>query len=179
MHLFLFRELQQEIDNLKQIVNQHEARITVRDYCPETESEGGDVSDNIHDPVDSDGHDANTCSEELDDNVILASLVHRSRSSSSIKASKIHGIPKKADRLCDVDEDTRGRKRVRMVISDDESDESPEIDQSKRIPTNRTDSLSTSGTRHLKTFYISPVFGMPGDCLLISLYTFFYHQQSI
>ncbi|XP_071679038.1 protein TONSOKU isoform X2 [Lolium perenne] len=149
------KKLQQKIDDLKQILNQHEARSTVSDYCPETESEGGDVSDNILDPVDSDGHGANTYSEEADDNVILSSLVHRSRSSSNIKASKTHSTPKNVDRLCQMDEGTReviskacgnqsGRKRVRMVISDDEADEDPAIDQSKRILTSRTDRLSTS-----------------------------------
>ena len=155
-------------------MNQHEARSTVSDYCPETESEGGDVSDHILDPVDSDGHDANTYSEESDDDIVLASLVHRSRSSSDIKASKVHSIPKKVDRLCDMDEGTReviskscnnqsGRKRVRMVISDDEDDESPEIDQSKRILTSRTDSLSTSGTCHMNIVYFIQFL----ECLVI------------
>ncbi|KAK1620651.1 hypothetical protein QYE76_026168 [Lolium multiflorum] len=102
-----------------------------------------------------DGHGANTYSEEPDDNVILSSLVHRSRSSSNIKASKTHSTPKNVDRLCQMDEGTReviskacgtqsGRKRVRMVISDDEADENPEIDQSKKILSSRTDRLSTS-----------------------------------
>ena len=155
-------------------MNQDEARNTVSDYCPETESEGGDVSDNIPDPVDSDGHDANTYSEESDDDVVLASLVHRSRSSSNAKASKIRSIPKKVDRSPDMDEGTRevmskscsnqsGRKRVRMVISDDEDDESPEIGQSNRILTSRTDSLSTSGTRHMNIVYFLQLLG----CLLI------------
>ncbi|KAM0896424.1 hypothetical protein ACQ4PT_023195 [Festuca glaucescens] len=150
------KKLQEEIDNLKQILNQHEARNTIIDYYPETESEGGDVSNDIPDSVDSDGHDANTYSEEPDDDVVLASFVHRSRSSSNIKASKIHSIPKKVDTLCDMDEGTEevitkscchqsGRKRVFMVISDDEADESPEIGQSKRTLTSRTNSVSTSG----------------------------------
>jgi TATA-binding protein-associated factor Taf7 len=105
--------------------------------------------------VDSDVHDENTYSEEPDDDVLLASLVHRSSSS-----SKIHSIPKTVDRLCDMDEGTEdviskscrnqsGRKRVHMVILDDEFDESPEIAQSKRILTSQTDSLSTSGTCHM------------------------------
>jgi hypothetical protein len=172
--LFFCRKLQQKIDDLKQILNQHEARSTVSDYCPETESEGGDVSDNILDPVDSDGHGANTYSEEPDDNVILSSLVHRSRSSSNIKASKTHSTPKNVDRLCQMDEGTReviskacgnqsGRKRVRMVISDDEADENPEIDQSKRILTSRTDHLSTSGTRHMHIVYFLQFW----ECLVI------------
>uniref|UniRef100_A0ACD5YV70 Uncharacterized protein n=1 Tax=Avena sativa TaxID=4498 RepID=A0ACD5YV70_AVESA len=153
-HIEEAKKLQKKIDDLKQILNQHEARSTISDYCPETESEGGDVSDNILDPVDS-GHDVNTYSEEPDDDVLLTSLFHRSRSSSNIKASKTHSIPKKVDTLSEMDEGTReviskscnnqsGRKRVRMVISDDEDDESPEIDQSKRILTSRTDNLSTS-----------------------------------
>lgn len=141
---------------MKQILNQHGARDTVSDYCSETESEGGDASDKMLDQEDNDGHAANTYSEEPDDHVILASLVHRTRSSSNTKASKIHSIHKKVDRSCDMDERTRevlskscsnqsGKRRVRVFISDDEADESPEIDQSKKKRTNRTDSLSTSG----------------------------------
>ncbi|KQK02062.1 protein TONSOKU isoform X2 [Brachypodium distachyon] len=149
------KKLQQEIDNLKQILNQHEARNTVSDYCSETESEGGDVSDNMLDPEDNHEHAANTYSDEPDDDAILASLVHRSTDSSKIKESKIHTAPKKVDKLRDMDKGSKevlskscrnysARKRVRVVISDDEADESPEINQSKRILTSRTDNLSTS-----------------------------------
>ncbi|KAM3244362.1 hypothetical protein ACQJBY_055975 [Aegilops geniculata] len=149
------KKVHEKIENLKQKLNQHGARDTVSDYCSETESEGGDASDKMLDQEDSDGHAANTYSEEPDDHVVLASLVHRSRSSSNTKASKIHSIQKKVDRSCDMDERTRevlskscsnqsGKRRVRVFISDDEADESPEIDQSKKKRTNQTDSLSTS-----------------------------------
>ncbi|VAI61758.1 unnamed protein product [Triticum turgidum subsp. durum] len=149
------KKVHEKIDNLKQKLNQHGARDTVSDYCSETESEGGDASDKMLDQEDSGEHAANTYSEEPDDHVVLASLVHRSRSSSNTKASKIHSIQKKVDRSCDIDERTRevlskscsnqsGKRRVRVFISDDEADQSPEIDQSKKKRTNRTDSLSTS-----------------------------------
>ncbi|KAI4982503.1 hypothetical protein ZWY2020_022995 [Hordeum vulgare] len=149
------KKVHKKIDELKQILNQDGARDTVSDYCSETESEGGDASDKMLDQEDNDGHAANSCSEEPDDQVILASLFHRSRSSSKLKASKMHSIQKKVDRSCDMDGGTRevlnkscsnqsGKKRVRVFISDDEADESSEIDQSKKMQTNRTDSLSTS-----------------------------------
>ncbi|KAF0931168.1 hypothetical protein E2562_002524 [Oryza meyeriana var. granulata] len=148
------KKLQQEIDNLKRILDQHEARDTVSDYCSETESEDGNVSDNMLDTEDNDGNIANNISEEFDDDVVLASLVHKSRPSKT-KVSKMHSIPKNVDGLFGMDESTKevlnkscsnhsGRKRVRVVISDDEAEESPEIDQSKRTLTGRADSLSTS-----------------------------------
>lgn len=136
--------------------DQHEARDTVSDYCSETESEDGNVSDNILNTEDNDGNIANNISEEFDDDVVLASLVHKSKSSKT-KASKIHSSPKNVDGSCDMDgspeevvsksfSNHSGRKRVRVVISDDEAEEAPEIDQSKRTLTGRADSLSTSGT---------------------------------
>nr|BAD19291.1 putative BRUSHY1 [Oryza sativa Japonica Group]BAD19549.1 putative BRUSHY1 [Oryza sativa Japonica Group] len=148
------KKLQQEIDNLKRMSDQHEARDTVSDYCSETESEDGNVSDNILNTEDNDGNIANNSSEEFDDDVVLASLVHKSRSSKT-KASKMHSSTKNVDGSCGMDESPEedvsksfsnhyGRKRVRVVISDDEAEEAPEIDQSKRTLTGRADSLSTS-----------------------------------
>ncbi|KAF2947279.1 protein TONSOKU [Oryza sativa Japonica Group] len=148
------KKLQQEIDSLKRMSDQHEARDTVSDYCSETESEDGNVSDNILNTEDNDGNIANNISEEFDDDVVLASLVHKSKSSKT-KASKIHSSPKNVDESCDMDgspeevvsksfSNHSGRKRVRVVISDDEAEEAPEIDQSKRTLTGRADSLSTS-----------------------------------
>uniref|UniRef100_A0A0E0K609 Protein TONSOKU n=1 Tax=Oryza punctata TaxID=4537 RepID=A0A0E0K609_ORYPU len=146
------KKLQQEIDNLKKMSDQHEAD-TVSDYCSETESEDGNASDNILNTEDNDGNIGNNVSEEFDDDVVLASLVHKSRSSKT-KASKMH-CPKNFDGSCGMDESPEevvsksfsnhsGRKRVRVVISDDEAEETPEIDQSKRTLTGRADSLSTS-----------------------------------
>uniref|UniRef100_A0A0D9VLW1 Protein TONSOKU n=1 Tax=Leersia perrieri TaxID=77586 RepID=A0A0D9VLW1_9ORYZ len=148
------KKLQQEITNLKRSLNQLEARDTVSDYCSETESEDGNISDNMLDTEDDDGNVANNISEEFDDDTVLASLVHKSRPSKT-KASKIRSIPKNVDGLRGMDESTKevlsklcsnhsGRKRVRVVISDDEDEESPEIDQSKRTLNGREDSLSTS-----------------------------------
>lgn len=170
-----FRKMQEKIDNLKQTLNQCEARDTVSDYCSETETEGGCASDNMLDAENDYGQAANKYSEEPDDDVTLASLVHRSGSSSKIKAPKIWSSSKKVDELCDVSGDIRssskkvdelggvaegtrtvlsrtradhsvGRKRVRVILSDDESDENPEIVQLKRTSTSPADSMSISGT---------------------------------
>ena len=150
--------MQEKIDNLKQLLNQHEARDTVSDYCSETDTEGGCISDNMLDPEDDNRQVGNKYSEESDDDVTLASLVHKSRSSSKIKAREMQSSPKKVVELCDVAEDTRtvlsrsctnhsvGRKRVRMVLSDDEFEESPEIVQLKKTSTSPANSMSVSGT---------------------------------
>ncbi|XP_062220506.1 protein TONSOKU-like [Phragmites australis] len=150
------KKLQLKIDNLKQKLNQHEARDTVSDYCSETDTEGGNAYDNMHDPKDDNGQVANKYSEELDDDVTLASLVHKSRSSSKIKTPEIRSPSMKVDELCDMAEGTRtvlstsctnhsvGRKRVRVVLSDDESEDSPESVQYKKTSTNHTDSMSVS-----------------------------------
>jgi len=153
----LFRKMQEKIDNLKQLLNQHEARDTVSDYCSETDTEGGCISDNMLDPEDDNRQVGNKYSEESDDDVTLASLVHKSRSSSKIKAREMQSSPKKVVELCDVAEDTRpvlsrsctnhsvGRKRLRVVLSDDESEESPEIVQLKKTSTSPANSMSVSG----------------------------------
>ncbi|CAL5019911.1 unnamed protein product [Urochloa decumbens] len=150
------KKMQEKIDNLKRVRNRHETRDTVSDYCSETDTEGGCTSDNMLDPEDDNGHVGNKYSEEPDDDVTLASLVHRSRRSSKINAPKMCSSSKKVDELCDVAEDTRtvlsrsctnqsvGRKRVRMVLSDDESEESPEIIQLKKTPTSLANSISIS-----------------------------------
>ncbi|KAJ1281342.1 hypothetical protein BS78_04G298800 [Paspalum vaginatum] len=150
------KKMQEQIDNLKQTLNQHGARDAVSDYCSETDTEGGCASDNILDAEDDNGQVANKYSEEPDDDdVTLASLVHR-RSPSKVKASKIHRSSKKVDELCDMAEEARavlstshtnhsvGRKRVRVVLSDDESEENPEIVQLKRASTSPGDSMSVS-----------------------------------
>ncbi|RLN08873.1 protein TONSOKU isoform X2 [Panicum miliaceum] len=138
------------------IILKKQTRDTVSDYCSETDTEGGCTSDNMLDPEDDNGQVGNKYSEEPDDDVTLASLVHRSRSSSKIKACKMHSSSKKVVEQCDVAEDTRtvlsrsctnhsvGRKRVRVVLSDDESEESPEIVQLKKTSTSPANSMSVS-----------------------------------
>ncbi|RLM80797.1 protein TONSOKU isoform X2 [Panicum miliaceum] len=52
------KKMQEKIDNLKQLLSQHEARDTVSDYCSETDTEGGCISDNMLDPEDDNRQDA-------------------------------------------------------------------------------------------------------------------------
>ncbi|XP_035823345.1 protein TONSOKU isoform X4 [Zea mays] len=139
------KKMQEKIDNLKQTLNQCEARDTVSDYCSETDTEGGCTSDNTLDAQNDHGQAANNY-EEPDDDVTLASLVQRSGSSSKIKV----------DELGDMAEGTRavlsrsrsdhsvGRKRVRVILSDDESDENHENVQFKKTSTSPADSMSVS-----------------------------------
>jgi len=199
-----FRKMQEKIDNLKQTLNQCEARDTISDYCSETDTEGGCASDNMLDAENDYGQAANNYSEEPDDDVTLASLVHRSGSSSKIKAPKIRSSSKKVDELCDVAEDIRssskkvdelgdmaegtrtvlsrsradhsvGRKRVRVILSDDESDENPEIVQFKRTSTSPADSMSISGTALISIAY--SYVGMAKIYLLVVLTPHFCGQQ--
>lgn len=149
--------MQEKIDNLKQLLNQHEAKDTFSDYCSETDTEGGCTSDNMLDPEDRNDHVGNKYSGEPDDDVTIASLVHKSKGSSQIKAPKMQSASKKVDELCDVAEDTKtvlsrsctnhsvGRKRIRVVLSDDESEESPEIVQLKKASTSLANSISGTG----------------------------------
>nr|CAB3451284.1 unnamed protein product [Digitaria exilis] len=151
------KNMQEKIDNLKKLLNQHEAKDTVSDYCSETDTEGGCTSDNMLDPEDDNDQVGNKYPGEPDDDVTIASLVHRSKDSSKIKAPKVQSASKKVDELCDVAEDTRtvlsrsctnhsvGRKRIRVVLSDDESEESPEIVQLKKASTSLANSISDHG----------------------------------
>jgi hypothetical protein len=96
------------------------------------------------------------------DDVTLASLVHRSRKSSKVKTPKIRSPSRNFDELCDMAEGTRtvssrsctnrsvGRKRVRVVLSDDEAEENSEIVPSKKTSTSQADSMSIS-----RTFFIT------------------------
>ena len=182
-----FRKMQEKIDNLKQTLNQCEARDTISDYCSETDTEGGCASDNMLDAENDYGQSANNYSEEPDDDVTLASLVHRSGSSSKIKAPKIWSSSKKVDELGDMAEGTRtvlsrsradhsvGRKRVRVILSDDESDENPEIVQFKRTSTSPADSMSISGTALISIAY--SYVGMAKIYLLVVLTPHFRGQQ--
>ncbi|KAF8730187.1 hypothetical protein HU200_017160 [Digitaria exilis] len=150
------KNMQEKIDNLKKLLNQHEAKDTVSDYCSETDTEGGCTSDNMLDPEDDNDQVGNKYPGEPDDDVTIASLVHRSKDSSKIKAPKVQSASKKVDELCDVAEDTRtvlsrsctnhsvGRKRIRVVLSDDESEESPEIVQLKKASTSLANSISAT-----------------------------------
>ncbi|KAL6911597.1 hypothetical protein ACP4OV_000402 [Aristida adscensionis] len=158
------KKLQEKIDNLKQILNQHEARDNISDYCSETDTEGGSASDNIFDLEDGEGQIADKYADEADD-VTLASLVHKSRSSSKTKVSKISSPFKKVDELCDMSEGARtvlsksfsnhsvGRKRVRVVISDDEADESPEIVRLKKVSTAQADNHGANSNRNQEALH--------------------------
>ncbi|GJM87258.1 hypothetical protein PR202_ga03195 [Eleusine coracana subsp. coracana] len=170
-------KLREKIVNLKQSLNKPEARDNVSDYCSETDTEGGNASDNML-PEEENDLVASKYSDEHDDNddVTLASLVQKSRSSSKIKAPKIRSPSRNVDELCDIVEGTRtvssrsctnhsvGRKRVRVVLSDDEVEESHEILPSKKTSTSPADSMSISGTGLLASVLVSL------DAVMIDIY---------
>ncbi|GJN22480.1 hypothetical protein PR202_gb10045 [Eleusine coracana subsp. coracana] len=149
-------KLREKIVNLKQSLNKPEARDNVSDYCSETDTEGGNASDNTLPEEENDLVASKYSDEHDDDDVTLASLVQKSRSSSKIKAPKIRSPSRNVVELCDIVEGTRtvssrsctnhsvGRKRVRVVLSDDEVEESHEILPSKKTSTSPADSMSIS-----------------------------------
>jgi hypothetical protein len=129
------------------------------------------------------------CEECDDDDVTLASLVHRSRKSSKVKTPKICSPSRNFDELCHMAEGTRtvssrsctnrsvGRKRVRVVLSDDEAEESPEIVPSKKTSPSQADSMSIS-----RNFFITTcpfILGFSDDWNLFPVLTSPFHGQQI
>nr|CAD1827295.1 unnamed protein product [Ananas comosus var. bracteatus] len=144
------RKLQQDIHHLRQLLKEDAFKGTESDYCSETETEGGDVSDDLprvctHSNIDRPA--TSRATEDFDEDIPLASLVHQNKNLSKIKPSQSHSLgmktgkpsnflesPSESIRKSYDDQESAGRKRIRVVISDDEADEPNTMDQSKRPP---------------------------------------------
>ncbi|XP_072952693.1 protein TONSOKU isoform X2 [Typha angustifolia] len=154
------RKLQEEIHNLKQLLNEGVLRSTESDYCSETETEGGNISDDMPHAFTSPEIDKLATSailEDFDEDVPLALLVHQNKKSPKIKKSQVHAYgandgmpcqlpecsPKVSINSCDHQE-SFGRKRARVVISDDEADDSNDMGQSRRLLRSPIDNGTTS-----------------------------------
>ncbi|WOK94400.1 protein TONSOKU isoform X1 [Canna indica] len=148
------RKLQLDIGNLKPLLkgvldNQYS------DYCSETETEGGDSPASI--PTvsalqESDGSAKSRSIlpvhvEEFDEDAPLASIVRLSKNSAKTKKSQLDSHVVKSDisanraqassrdlSKSNDDQQQTGRKRTRVVISDDEADDLYEMDESKKRP---------------------------------------------
>ncbi|XP_019704560.2 protein TONSOKU isoform X1 [Elaeis guineensis] len=145
------RKLQRDIEKLKILLEEENAfRNRENDYCSETETEGDDVSNDVPGVCASvDINKTPTITSNLlttgEEDVPLASLIRRSKNSAKIKMSQLDSLSKKARMTCDLaeassrdlcklndDQQPAGRKRIRVVISDDETDETDEINGSGR-----------------------------------------------
>lgn len=142
------RKLQRDIQKLRQLLKDTDAlRNRGSDYCSETDTEGGEYSIYSSDSCGSpDRHKASASKihlpnhvEEIDENAPLVSLLH-GRKKNSFNAK----MPQKTNNSCMPESSIRhtsksddnqlasGRKRPRIIVSDDESDEPIESDRSKR-----------------------------------------------
>lgn len=135
---------------MRQLLKEDAFKGTESDYCSETETEGGDVSDDLphvctHSNIDRPA--TSRATEDFDEDIPLASLVHQNKNLSKIKASQSHSLVMKTGKPSNFlesslesirksydDQESAGRKRIRVVISDDEADELNTMDQSKRPP---------------------------------------------
>ncbi|KAJ4966104.1 hypothetical protein NE237_017953 [Protea cynaroides] len=143
------RRLQLKIDSLKQATKMEEQNME-RDCCSETATEGDDgstdaMSHACHSPKISEATSKIskplTMVEEFNDDVPLISLLQSTRNLSrkntaeqkrtSVSMDPIEALPKGLIRSIGSQEPVVSRKRVRVVLSDDESDEHDEIQYSR------------------------------------------------
>lgn len=134
------RKLQHDIQELKHLLDKEDIlRNLGNDYCSETETEGDDVSYNVpssHNSLDITNPKLVTNVENYEDEVPLSSLFRRSKNPSKIKTSQLSPYEKEASKSCNLagdflggmrksgdNQQPVGRKRSRVVISDDEADE--------------------------------------------------------
>ncbi|KAM0952462.1 putative tetratricopeptide-like helical domain superfamily, protein TONSOKU [Dioscorea sansibarensis] len=141
------RKLQRDIQKLRQLLKDTDAlRNRGSDYCSETDTEGGEYSVDSSDSCGSpDRHKASaskihlpTHVEEIDADAPLVSLFHgRKKDSFNAKTSQKTNnfcMPEPSIRHTSKSDDNQlasGRKRLRIIVSDDESDEPIESNRSK------------------------------------------------
>lgn len=139
------------IQDLKQPQNTNvEEECHVGEFCPETDTEGDDCpSDNSSNECNSPkiSECASTRSksvstfEESKDDIPLISLLHPRKKLSMQKVSRVEkpfislgpteSSPKRLSKSADKQQTFSGRKRARLVISDDESDGGDEAERSR------------------------------------------------
>ncbi|XP_043698218.1 protein TONSOKU [Telopea speciosissima] len=148
------RRLQLEIDNLKNTTKSEEQNME-GDCCSETETEGDDglidarsnacLSPKITESTSKRSKPV-TIVEEFNDDVPLISLLRSTKNlprmntaelkRASVSMEPIEALPKGLIRSIGSQEPVVGRKRVRVVLSDDESDEHDKIQYSRRRDNN-------------------------------------------
>ncbi|XP_020572962.1 protein TONSOKU isoform X2 [Phalaenopsis equestris] len=159
------RKLQIEIQNVKRLLNESELLMRVdQDYCSETETEG--VVASLLSSDESDSLEINNPSifvdkpniatgDAVDDDVPLRMLVKKCKKSSKMEMPSLNKKAKMSDRLGersnrdlinhDVNHQSLGRKRVRVIISDEEDEELDQATQlRKRNHGNPIEDVATS-----------------------------------
>ncbi|XP_074592225.1 protein TONSOKU [Curcuma longa] len=149
------RKLQLDIQNLKSLLKEGVLNDQVSDYCSETETGGNSPESNCHISASQTSSNSSRSIpslpghvEEFDADAPLASLVCLSKNSRKKKTSESDPHVVRANITSDIAQDSSrglsnswddqrqvGRKRVRVVISDDEVDDDSEMmNGSKRTP---------------------------------------------
>ncbi|XVF61874.1 hypothetical protein PTKIN_Ptkin08bG0169300 [Pterospermum kingtungense] len=148
------RRLQLEIDKLKQSkLEKLEEKHIAEECCSETDTGGDDhCLDNMSNA--SNRSTSLTSSAELNDDIPLISLIRPSKRSSKNKTSHTEknnisidpdeSFPKSLSKSKGNQQTVVGRKRVRLVLSDDESDVHDEVECSERRLHKRTVDVATS-----------------------------------
>ncbi|CAL9162518.1 unnamed protein product [Musa hybrid cultivar] len=147
------RKLQQDIQMLKSLLKEDALKDQQSDYCSETETEGGNLSTDILGLSASQASDDSAksrpsllaCVEDLDDDFPLASLGRLSKSSAKIKMSQLDSLGVRTSASSNHaqassrdlsksrdDQQHVDRKRVRVVLSDDEADDPDEMNGSRK-----------------------------------------------
>lgn len=174
--------MQLDIQNLKSLLKEGVLNDQHSDYCSETETGGNSPESNCHICASKTSSDSSRSMpslpdhvEEFDEDAPLASLVCLSKNSRKTKISQSDPHVVRANISSDIAQDSSrglsnscddqqrvGRKRARVIISDDEVDDSDMMDGSKRTPhgstLNNADMMNSSkGTPHrLSTNYMTP-----------------------
>lgn len=133
------RKLQLDIQNVEQLLNEgNNLRNERNDYCSETETEGGNISDNMSNACESPNGTSisnNINAADSEDFLPLTSFVKQTKDISSTKVSHIFIHENSIDNQFNSGQASSlrsfGRKRTRVVISDDEDDESKNMDQTR------------------------------------------------
>ncbi|XP_077242137.1 tetratricopeptide repeat (TPR)-containing protein [Tasmannia lanceolata] len=139
------RKLQHDIENLKSSPNKEfEVRNRAKECCSETETEGDVFSDDgseaFNSPIASTRLNPTLSVEEFSNDIPLASLIQPRKTLSKNKKKQLDccggkaGISSKATKALSRDTDDQepvGRKRIRVVLSDDEIDECVAMDISR------------------------------------------------
>lgn len=149
------RRLQLLIDEVKQSGDkEHERHNVAGDCCSETDTEGDDHLSEIRynarcSPSTSKWNSSRSKAvasvEELNDDVPLISLIGSSKNSPKMKSAQsgkqnictqpTKVLPKSFSKSTSNQQTVVGRKRVRVILSDDESEEPDEVKSSKGRPT--------------------------------------------
>lgn len=145
--------MQLDIQNLKSLLKEGALKKQQSDYCSETETEGGNSLANTSGSSASQESLSSAKSrssvpshkEEIDEDAPLASLLRLSKSSAKIKTSKLDSHVERnnlssslaqvssrdLNESCDAQHQV-GRKRVRVVLSDDEADDTGKMNGPER-----------------------------------------------